>query len=225
MQRPENMLPREKALALGLKALSDIELMAIIFSTGLKGKPVKELCAEILEDHKGHLSAVASMEPAQFIEKYKGIGPAKALTLLAALELGARAGADAASVTNPKLSSSDAAYEIIKHRFYQLDHEEFWVLYLKQNNELIKEMRIGQGGWAATAVDTRMVLREALMLKASAMILCHNHPSGNLQSSPQDDEITRRISQSATIMGFKVLDHIIVSATGFYSYRDNGKIL
>lgn len=217
-----NDMPREKALANGLKALSDKELMAAIFSTGIKGKDVFELSADILADNGGHLSIIAAMEPAEFIERYKGIGPAKAITLLAGIELGVRAAADAMTMTDTFVNNSENVYRYIHAKTHGLDHEQFWVIYLKQNNAILDSRMIGSGGWAATAVDIRIIMREALLLRSAAMILVHNHPSGNLTPSAQDRQLTADIVAAAKLMKMRVLDHLIASDKGYYSFGDEG---
>lgn len=218
------LLPREKSIKFGLKALSDSELMAIVFGTGMKGKSVFELCDEVLKDHEGHLSRVAAMTMQEFTNRYKGVGPAKALTLLAALELGSRAAADAATIRDPHLKDSRSVAEYARRHYININHEEFWVIYLRRNNTVIKDVRIGQGGLSMTVVDIRLILREALLLNASSLILTHNHPSGNLATSPHDDALTRRIKDAAELMDLHVLDHVIITDTSFYSYRDNGRL-
>ncbi|MDE6464605.1 MAG: DNA repair protein RadC [Muribaculaceae bacterium] len=220
-----NMLPREKALANGIKSLTDTELMAIIFSTGIQGKSVLELCSEILADNGGHLSRIASMDCREFMSRYKGIGPAKALTLLAALELGVRAGVDALTISDPEITTSEKAYNYMRSEFYNLDHEQFWILLLNNSNRVIKKVRIGQGGITATVVDVRLVLREAILSKAAAMIVMHNHPSGRLVPSPQDVSLTHKIKEGADIFAIRLLDHLVVNNTTFYSFNDNGKLI
>lgn len=222
MENNTKLLPREKAARFGLKALSDSELMAIVFSTGIQGKNVFELCDDILSDNEGHLCLIAATSLDEFKEKYRGIGPAKALTLLAGIELGVRAAADAAVYRHKVLSSSQAVYEYIKPKYYLLDHEQFWAIYLRQNNSVIKAVKIGQGGMSATAVDMRIVLREALLQKAAALILTHNHPSGNLRPSQQDLALTRRIKEAAALMDIRLHDHLIVADNGFFSFNDQG---
>ncbi len=221
-QLKDALKPREKAMRFGIKSLSDIELMAIIFGTGVQGKGVLELCEEILDDNKGHLSKVAAMSTENFIRRYKGIGPAKALTLMAALELGARSSADGRRVEDPPMSSSMVAYEYMQHHLSNLDHEEFWVLFLKQNNKAISELKVGQGGLTSTLVDVRIIVREALSLRAASMILFHNHPSGSLKASPQDIDLTRKIKEAAGLFEIRVLDHIIVGNGSYLSLNDKG---
>ena len=216
--------PREKAIRNGIKSLSDVELMAIIFSTGIKGKSVIDLTTDILDDNKGHLSRIARMGMKDFIRRYKGIGPAKALTLLAALELGMRTAADARLDRNEKIDSAETAYEVMAHHFSGLKHEEFWVLLLSQSLEVIKDCRIGVGGLNATVVDVKIIIREALDANAAAMIIYHNHPSGNLTPSIQDDNLTRRIVEAAKLFDLRVADHLIISDKGYFSYQEKGRL-
>ncbi len=216
--------PREKAIKYGIKSLTDTELMAIIFSTGLKGKSVIELSRDILDDNNSHLSKVARLSVAEMLKRYKGIGPAKAITLLAALELGSRSAADAAKIDNPTITSSDVAYTLMKHHFERLDHEEFWVLLISQSGKPIREIRIGQGGLTATAVDIKLIMKAAIENLASAMIVYHNHPSGNLKPSQQDDALTSKIKEAARLIDTRLNDHIIITDAGYYSYNDEGRL-
>lgn len=216
--------PREKALAHGIKTLTDVELMAIVFSTGLKGKSVIDLSREILSDNNNHLSIVAQLSPQDFMNRYKGIGPAKAITLLAALELGMRSARDATEVQYKKVTSSDIAYKIMRQHFQSLDHEEFWVMFMNNSAKVVREFRVGQGGQTSTVVDVKLVMRAALEAKASRMILFHNHPSGNLQPSMQDDSLTKKIKNAADIFDIKLDDHIIVADNGYYSYNDERRL-
>ncbi|MBO5052720.1 MAG: DNA repair protein RadC [Muribaculaceae bacterium] len=221
---PSDTRPREKALRHGIKSLTDIELMAIIFSTGVKGLSVLDLSRLILNDANGHLSDVAHMTPAQFCKRYKGIGPAKAITLLAALELGSRASSDAARKSTPQIHDSRSGYTIMKHRFENLDHEEFWLLMLSRSHKVIHDVRIGVGGVSATVVDIKILMRHVIDNCASSIIVCHNHPSGNLSPSPQDDSLTQKIKDAAKIFDVHVIDHLIICDNGYYSYADNGRL-
>ncbi len=218
------MLPREKAMELGVKSLSDKELMAVIFGTGTQGKNVFQLCDEVLGANDGHLSLVAKTEWRDFIRQFKGVGPAKALTLLAALELGARAGRDALTVRKIPMTTSRRVYEYMLPEFIGLDHEQFWVLLLNNCNNVIKKVKIGQGGFNTTVVDVRIIMREAILAKASAMVALHNHPSGNLTPSMQDIQLTCKIREAADIFGIRLLDHVIVCDSDFYSFNDSGKM-
>lgn len=216
--------PREKAMRDGLDSLSNAELMAIVFATGMQGKNVVELSDDILRDNHGHLSRVMRMSVKEMCRRYKGIGPAKALTLLAALKLGERTVADALRADDPPMTSSAVAYDYMAHRMVPLPHEEFWVLYLNQANRVLSERRIGQGGVAGAMVDVRLVMKGAIEELASAMIIFHNHPSGNLRPSNQDEALTRKIRDAAAILDIRLNDHIIIGAGGYYSFHDEGKI-
>ena len=217
-------MPREKVLAGGIKSLTDAELIALLFGTGVQGKPVLELCAEILADNDNHLAAVTRLSVKELCQRYKGIGTAKAITLLAALELGARSAADALATEHPQVLSSDIAYNLMAHHFLSLTHEEFWVLYLNRGGRTIRSCRISQGGTAATVVDVKIIMHLALEITASSMILFHNHPSGTKKPSVEDDRLTQRIKDAAALFDIRVNDHIIVTDAGYYSYADNGKI-
>ncbi len=216
--------PREKAMTNGIKSLTDVELMAIIFATGVRGKSVIELSREILADHGNHLSEVAKLSPKELTNRYKGIGLAKAITLLGALELGSRAELDAHTMVKRKITNSEFAYKQMCHRFDRLDHEEFWVMLLSQSGTVKKEVRIGVGGISATYVDVKLIMKSAIEYAANAMILCHNHPSGNLTPSVQDDELTKKVKRAAEFMDIRVNDHIIFSDSGYYSYADQGRL-
>lgn len=216
--------PREKALRCGIKSLTTTELMAIIFSTGISGKSVIQLSNEILADHQGHLSKVARMSVADFLRRYKGIGKAKALSLMAALELGSRAEADAQSLYDPIIRTAADAYKIMRGNLQRLPHEEFWVLLLAQSGRVISQQNISRGGMAATVVDVKVILKNALDNYAAAMILCHNHPSGNLTPSIQDDNLTKKICDAAKLLDIVVHDHIIITDGGFYSYSEQGRL-
>lgn len=216
--------PREKVIAGGIKSLSNAELMALLFATGIKGKSVIELCNDILRDNRNHLSLVTKMSVKELCSKYKGIGPAKAVTLLAALELGARSISDEQSMSDPQIMSSKIAYEIMRPRFQRLDHEEFWVLYLNRSNRIISEERISQGGVTATVVDVKIILRYAIERLASSMIVFHNHPSGSEKPSTADDKLTNNIKQGAAYIDVRLFDHIIYTDKSYFSYADNDRL-
>ena len=216
--------PREKMLQHGPKSLSDAELMAIIFGTGMRCKSVVSLSQEILADNNGHLSKVARLGVAELLKRYKGIGKAKAITLLAALEIGARSAADAVRADNPSIRDSATAYELMRHRFERLDHEEFWVMYLSQAGKVLRESCVGRGGVAGTYADPKIILKGAIDCLASAMILFHNHPSGNLRTSAQDDALTSKIKSGAALLDIRLNDHIIITDGAYYSYNDHGRL-
>lgn len=217
--------PREKAIRLGMGSLSNAELMAILFRTGSHGLDVMGLSAMILDDFQNHLSHVAKLSVEELKRRYKGLGEAKATTLLAALEIGARARNDAIEEGNKKIMSSQDAFRRMAPHFTNLDHEEFWVLMLNNASHVIREYQAGKGGISATVVDVKLIIREAVSCLASSMILFHNHPSGTMKPSPQDDSLTRKISEAAKLLDIRVNDHIIVNTDfGFYSYHDEGRL-
>jgi len=217
--------PREKAAKYGIKYLTDAELMALIFSTGLKGKSVIQLSNEILADNDNHLSKIARLSISDFLKRYKGIGPAKAITLLAALEIGSRAAADAASLSSPVVTSSETAVSLMRRHLNNLPYAEFWVMLLSQAGKVLREVNVSRGGVAATAVDVRIIMKHAIDNYASAMILFHNHPSGTMRPSAQDDALTKKIIDAARLFDIRVNDHIIVTDGGYYSYHDDAHIL
>lgn len=220
----EKSRPREKALHGGFKSLSNAELLALIFSTGIRGKSVIQLSEEILNDNDGHLSKLTSLSVAEICRRYKGIGQAKAINLLAALEIGARSAADALKIERVFLTSSQLAYKAMYPHFCNLNHEEFWAVYLNRRCEVIRESKIGQGGTGATVVDIKIVIQGALETLADSIMLFHNHPSGSLSPSPQDRQLTSKIYQAAKLFDIKLLDHIIVTDNDYYSFSDSGEL-
>ena len=221
---PQDSRPREKALQHGIKSLTDAELMAIIFATGIKGKSVVQLCEEILADNGRHISRVAAMSVHDITTRYKGIGPAKALTMLAALELGARSAADAIKVEDPPINNAEAGRRYMSPYLQGLDHEEFWILLLKNNLKAIRPVRVGQGGLSSTSVDVKIIMREALLSGAAAMMLCHNHPSGTFAVSQAAISLTKRICNAAKIMDIRVIDHIVFCGSRIYSFHSEGQM-
>lgn len=220
----EDERPREKALNQGIGALTDSELLAILFGTGMRGVSVLDMAKNILDDNDGHLCKITELTPEEFSKRYKGIGMAKALLILASLELGKRAAADAASMPDRPLSSSRQAYDLMRGRLEDLDHEEFWVAFLNNSAIVIGTEQIALGGQAATYVDIKIIMRRALENKATRIIAYHNHPSGQLKPSMQDDSLTKRIGDAAKILDIRLDDHIIISKRGYYSYNDQGRL-
>lgn len=219
-----DLRPREKAMRLGLDSLSDAELMALIFATGLRGKSVVQLSQEILNDHQGHMSRLMRLSVKDICKRYKGIGTAKALTLLAALKLGERTVADALTTADEPITSSESAYRHVAHRLVALDHEEFLAMFLNQAGRIISVRRIGQGGVAGTLVDVRLLAKAAVEELASSVIAFHNHPSGNLLPSRQDEALTQKIRDGLALLDIRLNDHIIVAPGGYWSFHDHGKI-
>lgn len=219
----ESDKPREKAIAKGVASLSNAELLAIVLGSGMPGKSVITLSREILRDNSQRLSRVAKLSIAELSKKYNGIGPAKAVSLAAAFELGTRCQKDLA-VTDPQISGSKSVYDLMRQQLERLPYEEFHVLHLSRANRVIFDDCISRGGTSATVVDLKLVMKHAIDNLADALIFVHNHPSGSLVPSAEDDRLTRRLKEAASFFDIRVLDHIIVSAQGFYSYQDNGRM-
>lgn len=215
--------PREKAMQHGFEALSDAELLALLLGTGVPGKSVIDLARDILRDNDNKLRVLARRSIHDLMRSYKGMGPAKATLLVAAMEFGARCQADF-GVKDPQMASSNDVYQYMRHRLERLNYEEFWILHLSRSNRVQHAERMGRGGLASTAVDPRLIAKSAIDHLSSGLILVHNHPSGNLVPSTQDDALTRRIRDVAKICDIIVQDHIIIGPSSYYSYRDQGRL-
>ncbi|MDE6802071.1 MAG: DNA repair protein RadC [Muribaculaceae bacterium] len=215
--------PREKALTSGIGSLSNAELMAIILGSGMPGKSVISLSQEILRDADGRISRIARLSLAEMMKKYRGVGPAKAVSLAAAFELGVRC-ADDMAICDMAIGSGADIYKLMRGKLQRLNNEEFWVVHLSRANRVLSQDCISRGGTSATVVDVKLILKSAIDKLSSAIILVHNHPSGNLRPSGQDDNITSRIKKGAELLDIRVLDHIIISPEGYYSYNDEGRL-
>lgn len=215
--------PREKMLLKGVSALSDAELLGILIGSGNKSETAVELSQRILHSVSNNLNTLGKLEIKDLIKDFKGIGEAKAITIVAALELGKRRKLSEALVS-PLITSSKDVYDIFHPILADLKHEEVWVLFLNRANKVVKNIQISKGGLTATVVDIRLIMKEGIQSLASAMVLCHNHPSGNTQPSDDDDQITKRLKEAGHIMHIRLLDHIIVCDNSYYSYMDTGRI-
>lgn len=219
----EDDRPREKMLAKGIDALSDAELIAILIGSGDRNKTAVELSKEILHRHDNDLNRLGKVSVKELTNAHRGIGAAKAIAILAALELGKRrSGSEAAKLFS--VTSSRDVYRYFHPLMGDLKHEEFWVAYLNQSNRIVLRSKISKGGVSETAVDIRIILKNAIEHLASGLILCHNHPSGNNRPSNADDLFTKKIKEAARLMDIRVLDHLIVCDDCYYSYADEGKI-
>ena len=216
----ESDRPREKLLERGRRALSDAELLAILIGSGSRDESAVELCRRILYDQKNDLNDLARLSVAELC-RYKGIGEAKAVSIVAALELGRRRKAQK-ETERPILNSSTRVYNYLEHLYRDLPHEEFWVLYLGGGCKLITKTLIGKGGNDFTPVDIKQVLRFALESRATSIVLTHNHPSGTLKPSTADLQLTRKLTEAATLLDLSVNDHVIFTDAGYYSFRDEG---
>lgn len=214
--------PIEKMLTKGIHSLSDAELLAILIRSGSMNQTSVELSREILKDLDNNLNQLGKLS-VKDLGKYRGIGPTKAVTIIAALELGKRRN-QSEVIRNFSVSSSRDIYRYFHPLLADKPHEEFWVVYLNQSNKIIHRRKISQGGVSETAVDIRIILKDAIEHLASGIILCHNHPSGNNKPSKADDSFTRKMQEAAKYMDIRVLDHIIVCEDCYFSYADEGKM-
>ena len=218
----EDDRPREKLLQKGKLSLSDSELIAILIGSGSKNETAVELSKRILSSTKNNLSELGKLSIGQLC-KFKGIGPAKAVSIVAALELGRRRRLEEA-LEQKKISSSQSIFEIMQPVIGELPHEEFWIIYLNNSNKVIEQFQISKGGITGTLVDVRITLKKALEVGAVSIILVHNHPSGNLKASEADKQLTKKLKTAAESLDIKVLDHIIVTEKSYLSFADEGML-
>ena len=214
--------PREKLLRLGAAALSDAELLAILIGSGSTRESAVDLTRRILNDCNNNLNTLGKKQIAD-LERYHGMGPAKAITIVAACELGKRR-REAMREERPKLGSATAIYNFMHPIMQDLDVEEFHILLMNQQCCLIKEACISHGGITETAADVRVIMRECLLNNATVLAATHNHPSGNLMPSSMDDTLTQRIKKACDIMRVHFIDHVIVTDGAYYSYREEGRL-
>ena len=210
--------PREKLLLKGKSSLSEAELIAILIGSGNKTQTAVELAQYILNQCGNDLSNLAKLS-IKDLEKFKGIGEAKAISIVAALEIGRRR-KDSEPVKKVKIHSSQDAFDFLKGDFMDLYHEEFWMILLKRNNEVIKKEMLSRGGVSGTVVDAKIIFKRALEETASGLILAHNHPSGNLKPSREDIRLTRRLKEAGQTLDISILDHLIITNSGFFSFAD-----
>ncbi|HUS86163.1 MAG TPA: DNA repair protein RadC [Bacteroidales bacterium] len=212
--------PREKVLYKGIASLSDTELLAILIGSGNNEKSAVDLAREILNLAGNNLHKLGKLDIHE-LKKLKGIGPAKAISILAALELGRRR--KASELTDEKkIRSSADVFNIFSPLLADISHEEFWILYLNRSNRIISRLKISQGGISGTITDIRIIMKKGLELLASSIIVSHNHPSGNKEPSEADISITKKIKEGAAFFDISLLDHLIVTDNGYYSFADNG---
>ncbi|MBO6033431.1 MAG: DNA repair protein RadC [Prevotella sp.] len=213
--------PREKMADLGTEALSNAELLAILIGSGSTDESAVELMKRMLADCNNNLNSLGK-KGIHELTQYKGIGKAKAITILAACELGKRRQAETPE-ERPDLGTATSIYRHMHHLMQDLDVEEFWVLLMNQHYRLIKKVRISHGGITETAVDIRVIIREAVLANATILAVCHNHPSGNLTPSHADEELTKSIQKACELMRIYFMDHIIVTDGQYYSFHELGK--
>ena len=223
-QWAEEDRPREKMMRLGAEALSNAELLAIIIGSGSPQESAVDLMKRVLNDCSNNLNTLGKMSINELTSsKYKGLGTAKAITIMAACELGKRRQKEKAE-ERVRLDSAMSIYELMKPMMQDLSEEEAWLLMMNQNFKLIKEIRLSHGGITETAVAVTLIVKNALLCNATVVALCHNHPSNNPHPSGDDDNITRRIAEACKIMRLHFLDHLIITDDNYYSYREEGRL-
>lgn len=215
--------PREKLLLKGVGTLTDSELLAILIGSGNNKESAVELSRRILQKSDNNINKLARLSVNDLVQDFRGIGPAKAITIAAALELGRRRQKEDMP-DKKKITCSKDAYLMFYPLMLDLNHEETWALILDRSNKVVSTMQVSRGGISGTVVDIRLILREAINHYASGIILGHNHPSENCTPSPQDTSLTKKLKEAAKWMDINLLDHIIVCGEIYYSYADNGLI-
>lgn len=222
-QWAEEDRPREKLMKKGAQALSNAELLAILIGSGSTKETAVELMKRVLKDCKNNLNTLGKKSIRELCQ-YNGIGEAKAITVLAACELGKRRQLEDAE-ERLDMGSATAIYNLMLPRMQDLDVEEAWIVLMNQHYRLIKDpIRISHGGISETAVDVRIAIKEALLANATILALCHNHPSNNIKPSREDDKLTERVKKACEVMRIHFLDHLIITDGHYYSYHEQGRL-
>ena len=215
--------PREKVMANGVQYLSDAELLAILLGSGTRNMDAVELARLILKGAGNTLQQLGRQGIGDLV-RIKGVGPAKAINLLAAMELGRRR----AGMQHPEkipVKSSETVFNLFHPLMGDLEYEEFWLLMLNRANRVLGRFKVSQGGLSGTVIDTRIILKKALDNLASSIIVCHNHPSGNKQPSDADVKITEKLKKAAEMLEIKLLDHVIIADKSYFSFADEGLVI
>ena len=215
--------PREKVMANGIQFLSDSELLAILLGSGIRNMTAVELARHLLLSVDNSLHELGRQSLGDLL-KIRGVGPAKAITILAAMELGRRR-AGIHHIEKTPVKSSRTVFELFHPLLGDLEHEEFWLLMLNRANRILGRYKVSQGGLAGTVIDTRIILKKALDNLATSIIVCHNHPSGNNQPSDADVKITEKLKKAAEMLEIKLLDHVIIADKSYFSFADEGLIV
>ena len=213
--------PREKMMSKGAQALTNAELLAILIGSGSGDDSAVSLMQKVLASYGDSLDRVGRLSVEELCH-FKGIGPAKAITILAACELGRRRAVE--QPERRQVRSAAQVYDFFYPTMRDLAVEECHVLLLNQSSVVLDSVRIGVGGLTETVVDVRIILREALLKRATSLILCHNHPSGNLRPSTHDDSLTNQLREAARLLNLNLADHVIFTDNGYYSYADEGRL-
>ena len=212
--------PREKLIQKGKSILTDVELIAILIGSGSREESAVDLSKRILNSVNNNINQLATLSLAQLME-FKGIGEARAINIITALELGKRRHFEQLE-EKPVIKSSTSAFNVIQPIIGELEHEEFWVLYLNNSSKVIVKKQISRGGITATMVDVRLIFKKAVELASVGIIVCHNHPSGRLKPSNSDKNLTKKIKKAGEILDIKLLDHLIITQKDYFSFADNG---
>lgn len=212
--------PREKLILKGTSSLSDAELLGILISSGTRDRSAVDLGRELLKLVNNNLNSLGKLTIAD-LRKISGIGPARAVIIAAALELGRRRKLTEVPDAYQIKCSKDVA-DIFQPLLSDITHEEFWILFLNRSNKVIEKMKLSHGGISGTVTDVRLVMKKAIEFLASGIIVCHNHPSGNPNPSESDNKITRKIKEAGNLMDIQLLDHLIITERDYYSFADNG---
>jgi DNA repair protein RadC len=221
-QWAEEDRPREKMMALGAQGLSDAELLAILIGSGNTEESAVDLMKHVLADCNNNLNTLGKMTIHDLMQ-YNGIGEAKAITILAACELGKRRQMEKPE-ERPDLGTATKIYNHMHPVLQDCDVEEFWILLMNQNHRLIKKLRISHGGITEVSVDIRIIMREAVLANTTILAVCHNHPSGNLRPSEQDNQLTYALQQACNLMRIQLMDHVILTDGAYFSYHETGRI-
>lgn len=218
----EDDRPREKLLSKGKHVLSDAELVAILIGSGSRNESAVCLSKKILSSVNNNLNALAKLSIERLMS-FKGIGEAKSVSIVTALELGKRRRLEEA-LKQVKITSSKAVFDIMQPIIGDLEHEEFWVLYLNNSNKVLQKILLSKGGITGTLVDTRLIFKKAMEVGATSIILVHNHPSGTLKPSQADKRLTKKIKIAGETLDIKVFDHLIITTDGYYSFADENEL-
>jgi DNA repair protein RadC len=214
--------PREKMLVKGRKSLSNAELIAIIMGSGNREESAVELSKRVLNSVDNDLISLGKLSIEEMM-RFKGIGEAKAISIAAAMEIGRRR-REAEVKEKKKIGSSKDVFEVFQPNMADLPYEEFWVLLLNRANKIIGKYQVSQGGVSGTVADPKLIFNIAISNLASSIILCHNHPSGNINPSNEDTRLTKKIGKGCELLELKLLDHIIIGDQNYYSYADDGTL-
>lgn len=220
---PSDDQPRERARRFGIASLSNADLFAIILRTGIKGYPITDLCRDLMAMN-GNLLLNLERQTREQIMELDGVGELKAMQIEAVMEIVRRYGRERVG-DRIMIKSPQTIYDIMRPEIANLPHEEMWAIFLNRANRVIGKLRVSQGGSTSTVFDIKKIIKNALMAHAEGIVLCHNHPSGNLSPSGPDDNITRRFHEACRTLDLALVDHLIVTPDGYYSYRDSSSII